>query len=237
MSLFIKFLFFIFLTFSQSEFGSIFSVMDSVPSMINQTIPLKNVVSFLYKDHFGLENTTEFSGLISFKEYNSILSIKNFDIGVFRESESQISSFYSIKNITFGSEICYRNQWYKGIKSVNSVSLSPSLEFNSFFKFYITLNELIDSHNEKKSTTFIAGKKIKNSYIEVYFNRNLNHTFHRITFSQKVDALKIYLGFQNGTNEFLSGLEFYSNLFLFRFSYELYHELGSRSQIGLSYFY
>ena len=77
--IFLKLLVFLYVINAQSEFGSVFIVLDSIPSFELQSKPKLNLASFTYNDNFNISNTNEFTGLVSSKAYSSIFSIKSFD--------------------------------------------------------------------------------------------------------------------------------------------------------------
>ena len=232
-----KILLFIYIANAQSEFGSIFSVIDSIPSIELQSNPKVDLVSFSYNNNFNISEIKEFSGIISSKEYHLILSIKSFNMKVFRQSEINLNYFYKLNKLTLGSEFSYKNQWFKGFETIDYYSVSPSIDYVSYINTYISFNNVSWLENNSNSIDLVFGKQIEQTYIQVSLNYARDKNFERITFIQKFDNLNIYFGFQNGENEYLSGLEFRSETLLFRFAYEMFNELGTRTEMGLSYFY
>ena len=235
--IFLKILVFLYVINAQSEFGSVFIVLDSIPSFELQSKPKLNLASFTYNDNFNISNTNEFTGLVSSKAYSSIFSIKSFDIKVFRQSEINLSSFYEFDLFTLGSKLSYKNLWFKGFENINEFNISPSIEYASYINVYLSFNDVFSSASKHQSTDIVIGKEISQTYIQYHLSYSKEKRFERITLVQKFKYLNIYVGFQNGVNEYLSGLEFHTNSILFRFAYEVFNELGIRTEIGLSYFY
>ena len=235
--IFLKILLLLYVMKAQSEFGSVFVVIDSIPSIELQCKPKLNLISFSYNDNFNISNTNEFTGLLSLKTYKTIISIKSFDIKVFRQSEFNLSSFYEFNLFTLGSKLSYKNQWFKGFENIDEFTISPSIEYFSFVNLFISFKDIYSSVNKYHSTSIVFGKDIAQTYIQLHLNYYRERSFERVTLVQKFNHINLYIGFQNGVNEYLSGLEFHSSSILFRFAYEVFNELGIRTEIGLSFFY